>query len=216
MASASSASTSAPKRKVTVAPAPAVGGAGAPVTTDVESFWLAVDGKGKKKPPTQLERYIAKESPAHIIRFIAMGGGPRMGTTLEEFARFRFKNLAKRHAGKEETGYDHVTKAPADVYIEQKSSGYWKNKGDDFKWQHVEVDHKWNMLLLCGIGYTDCHFWGMNRATFLRLIDEKKITNQGNKAGDSSEGMWFWYSAVKEALTPIRTDAELLAFASAL
>ena len=69
------------------------------------------------------------------------------------------------------------------------------------------------MLLLCGIEYTDVKFWGMNRATFNALIAEKKITNQGNKAEDSSEGMWFWYSDVKTSLVELKTDADLLAFA---
>ena len=58
---------------------------------DIEAFWNSMDGK--KKKPTQLERYVAKNSPQYITKFIAIGGGPKMGVTLEEFARFRFKNL---------------------------------------------------------------------------------------------------------------------------
>ena len=181
-------------------------------TTDMEAFWTSLEGK--KKKPSQLERYVAKKSPEYITKFIAIGGGPKMGTTLEEFARFRFKSLAKRKKGKEETGYDHVISCAKDVLVEQKSSGHWGE--DDFTWQHVEPAHKWNMLLLCGIGYTQIHFWGMNRTTFNALIEAKKITNQGNKAGESSEGMWFSYSDVKDSLTEIRTSEELQAFASSL
>ena len=138
--------------------------------SDVDAYWSSVEGK--KKKPTQLERYIAKKSPASITKFIALGGGPKMGVTLEEFARFRFKNLVKRKKGKSETGYDHIIKTTTDIRVEQKSSGHWGE--DDFTWQHVETAHKWNMLLLCGIGYTDIHFWGMNRATFNELIESKK------------------------------------------
>jgi len=181
--------------------------------TDMETFWTSLEGK--KKKPTQLERYIAKKSPEYITKFIAIGGGPKMGTTLEEFARHRFKNLAKRKKGAAETGYDHLLKAGAtDIHVEQKSSGHWGE--DDFTWQHVEAAHKWNMLLLCGIGYTEIHFWGMSRATFKSLVEAKKITNQGNKAGESSEGMWFSYSDVKDSLTLIRTAEELATFASSL
>ena len=72
------------------------------------------------------------------------------------------------------------------------------------------------MLLLCGIDYTSVKFWGMDRKTFSRLISEKKITNQGNKAGESSEGMWFNYSDVKDSLVEIQIDQQLLDFASSL
>ena len=73
----------------------------------------------------------------------------------------------------------------------------------------------WNILLLCGIDYTDVKFWVMDRTTFAKLISDGKITNQGNKLGDSSEGRWFNYSDVKDYLTEIQTEEQLLAFASA-
>ena len=178
----------------------------------LDRFWKSMEGKEK---PNQLQRYEAKGSPESIKKFIAIGGGPKMGTTLEQFARFRFPTLQKRSKGKDQTGYDHLIQVGnKTVYVEQKSSGHWGES--DFKWQHVEDKHMWNILLLCGIGYQEVHFWGMNRATFQQLIQDKKITNQGNKAADSSEGMWFNYSDVKEALTRIETEEDLQRFASLL
>ena len=171
----------------------------------VDAFWKSIVGKVN---PTQLQRYEAKGAPEGIKKFIAIGGGPKMGTTLEQYARFRFKNLCKRNSGREETGYDHCIRiGEKTVYIEQKSSGHWGE--NDYKWQHVESKHKWAMLLLCGIDYTDVKFWAMDRKTFNRLISDRKITNQGNKTGESSEGMWFNYSDVKEALIEIQTEEEL-------
>lgn len=182
------------------------------MATEIELFWESILGKAK---PTQLQRYEAKNAPEGILAFIRIGGGPKMGTILEQYARYRFKNLQKRAKGADETGYDHLLKlAPKDILIEQKSSGHWGE--NDYKWQHVEIKHKWNMLLLCGIDYTSVKFWGMDRKTFSRLISEKKITNQGNKTGESSEGMWFNYSDVKDSLVEIQTEEQLLAFASSL
>ena len=179
---------------------------------EIDNFWKSISGK---KSPTQLQRYEMKNAPEGIKKFIAIGGGPAMGTTLEHYARFRFKNLEKRRKGKEETGYDHRIKLQLkDILVEQKSSGHWGE--DDYKWQHVELKHKWNMLLLCGIDYTTVKFWGMDRKIFSRLISEKKITNQGNKTGESSEGMWFNYSDVKDSLVEIQTEEQLLQFASSL
>jgi len=174
-----------------------------------QEFWTS---SKKKITQTQLQRYQAKGSPEYILRFISIGGGPGMGTTMESFARFKFKNLAKRSKGSSETGYDHILKIEDKVvYVEQKSSGHWGE--NDFKWQHVEKDHKWNILLLCGITYTEVKFWGMNREVFNRLCSESKITNQGNKTGDSSEGVWFNYSNVKDSLVEINNEKELASFA---
>jgi hypothetical protein len=177
--------------------------------TTMENFWKSVESKQK---PNQLQRYEKKNAPEYIKKFIAIGGGPKMGITMEKYARFQFSVLKKRKQGKEETGYDHIleTKNSGEFYIEQKSSGHWGE--DDFKWQHVEEKHKWNILLLCGITYTRVRFWFMSRDTFMRLIEEGKITNQGNKAGDSSEGRWFSYSVVKDFLVEVTTDEEIETF----
>jgi hypothetical protein len=175
-----------------------------------EQFWT---GSLKKAGQTQLQKYQAKNSPEYILKFIAIGGGPRMGITMEAFARFKFKSLQKRNKGADQTGYDHIlTVGEKTVYIEQKSSGHWGT--DDFKWQHVEKDHKWNILLLCGITYTEVRFWGMSRAIFEKLVSENRITNQGNKAGASSEGAWFNYSDVKDSVQVIDNDNDLMKFGS--
>jgi len=178
--------------------------------THVDNFWKSPQGKQK---PTQLQRYVQKKAPEGIQKFIAMGGGPKMGTTLENFARFFFKSLEKRSKGKDQTGYDHKIKVGQNfIFVEQKSSGHWGD--DDYKWQHVEPKHKWQILLLCGIDYDSVKFWVMDRKTFYLLISEKKITNQGNKVGESSEGLWFNYSDVKDSLVEILNNEELVQFAS--
>jgi len=50
----------------------------------------------------------------------------------------------------------------------------------------------------------------MNRKTFNFLVSENKITNQGNKKEDSSEGMWFSYSDVKNHLIEINNNEQLI------
>ena len=182
--------------------------------TKIEQFWQTLETTSKL---SQLQRYEQHNAPESIKKFIAIGGGPRMGATLEKYARFHFPLLQKRDKGKLETGYDQLILPPVNtrkIYVEQKSAGHWGET--DYTWQHIEKKHKWDMLLLCGIDYTDIKFWGMNRATFNQLITENKITNQGSKAEESSEGMWFSYTDVQHALTPIETDDQLREFAAAL
>lgn len=180
--------------------------------TRIDAFWKSIEGTQK---PTQLQRYAAKQSPECIKKFIAIGGGPKMGTTLEQFARFNFSSLNKRKKGKNQTGYDQLIKVDSrEILVEQKSSGHWGD--NDYKWQHVEEKHKWHMLLLCGIDYTEVRFWVMDRKIFNELKNKGKITNQGNKEGDSTEGVWFNYSDVKDSLIEIKTNEDLIQFASSL
>lgn len=178
------------------------------IKSKYDSFWE----KNSNGKPSQIERYEKHNSPIGIQRFIRIGGGPKMGVTLEKFAREEFSSLHKRDAGKN-TGYDHKISLPSkEIYIEQKSSGHWGES--DYKWQHVEDKHKWDILLLCGIDYEEIKFWVMNRAVFNKLIEEKKITNQGNNTGESSEGRWFNYSDVADSLIQIKTNEELLQYVS--
>lgn len=177
----------------------------------IRNFWSHEADASK----TQLERYREKEAPPEIQKFIELGGGQRLGTTCERFARYVFPCMEKRRTGKGQTGYDHLlTIQNMDFHIEQKTSTYW-GATEDFKWQHLETDHMWDIALLCGIDYHDVKFWAMNRETFHRLIAEGKITSQGDKEGNSKEGYWFNYSDVADDLTRIETSEDLIAFVSA-
>jgi hypothetical protein len=159
---------------------------------------------------SQLERYKVKKSPDYILKFIEMGGGPKMGCMLEKFSRFQFQCLKTRFSGKNQSGYDHrIEIGDKNIFIEQKSSGHWGI--DDYKWQHVEPKHEWKLLLLCGIDYNDIRFWVMDRTTFNTLVSEKKIVKQGGE--NSEQGMWFSYSDVKDSITLIQTNDELLQIA---
>ncbi len=149
---------------------------------------------------TQLQRYESQHSPQEIKDIISFGGGPKMGAYMEHFARFNFPCLLVRSG----TGHDHLYQ---DYKIEQKSSGHWGEL--DYKWQHIEEKQDWDILLLCGIDYQEIHFWTMSRRLFRTLLQEGSITNQGKKSGESSEGVWFNYSDVKEFLIEVRTEAQL-------
>ena len=183
-------------------------------TSEIKSKYDRFWEKNSDGKPSQIERYEKHNSPIGIQKFIRIGGGPKMGVTLEKFAREELSCLQKRDKGKN-TGYDHkISLVSKEIYVEQKSSGHWGE--NDYKWQHVEEKHKWDILLLCGIDYDEIKFWVMNRTVFNILITGKKITNQGNNTGESSEGMWFNYSDVVDSLIQINTNEELLQYVSIL
>ncbi len=158
-----------------------------------------------KSKPCQIDRYEANKSPDEIKKIISFGGGPKMGSYMEHFARFNFPSLKTR----ENTGHDQVLHGNEyKIKVEQKSSGHWGQ--EDYKWQHIEDKHDWDILLLCGIDYQDIKFWTMNRKMFQAMLEEGKITNQGKKSGESSEGVWFNYSDVKDVLVEVQTNEQLV------
>jgi hypothetical protein len=172
------------------------------------NFWNSIN---ISKKLTQFERYKSMNSPECILKFISIGGGPGLGTMLENYARYKFDILNKRISGKNNTGYDHIINTTNSViFVEQKSSSYWSNF--DFKFQHIELKHKWNILLLCSIGYTNIFFYGLKRNTIMFLIKNGKITNQGDKSNNSTEGFWFNYKNVKDYLIELHTSEQLYNF----
>jgi hypothetical protein len=180
----------------------------------LDAYWASA-ARGPKKM-TQLERYTAAGAPESILKIIRLGGGPGMGTTMEKIARHYFSDMLLPRAtktGASETGYDHrCVVHDRHMLVEQKSSGLWGDAPNSFKWQHIEVDHKWEFLLLAGIQYAGIDYWAMRRVDFLAAVAAGAATNQGNKAKESSEGVWMDYASVAPWLVPIKTKADLEAF----
>lgn len=183
-------------------------------TTDLDTFWASARGVKKL---TQLERYEAAGAAESVMKIIRLGGGPAMGTTMEKIARHVFAGplMPRARGGASETGYDHLyTRADGRALcVEQKSAGLWSDAPNSFRWQHIEADHKWDILLLAGIQTTGVDFWGMRRADFLAAVAAGAATNQGNKSKDSSEGIWMDYPSVATWLAPIKSKADFEAFA---
>jgi hypothetical protein len=173
---------------------------------ELSKFWQKIDITNKKKE-TQLETYIKNGASENILRFIKLGGGSALGSTSEQFCKFKFNKLQNRIKG--DTSHDHTIIVDNKIIkIEQKTSTL--NKAGDFMWQHVAEKHPWNILLLMAIDYKEIKFYAMNKETFTKLVKEGKITNQGSKNKDSEQGMWFRYSNVKNDIITITTNEDII------
>jgi hypothetical protein len=176
------------------------------IINELSKFWNTID-ETKKTKESQLETYIRNGSNENILRFIKLGGGPALGSTAEQFSKFKFSKLKERLKG--DTSHDHTIIINKKIIkIEQKTSTL--NKSGDFMWQHIAVKHPWNILLLMGIHYNEIRFYGINKDTFKKLVDEGKITNQGSKNKDSEQGMWFRYSNVKNDIMTITANEDII------
>ena len=188
------------------------------ISADRLAELLARDTKNAGE--TQLQRYERLGASKSVLDIVRRGGGPAMGAQCERLFRDEWKSLipreSKKTSGVVTTGYDHRVQTVGWKYLEQKTSGLWSDEENDFHWQHIELDHPWHGLLLVGIGLHGMRAWGMTRKDFESCVADGRATNQGNKAKNSSEGIWMTYRNVHACLTPLSNEADLLAFVATL
>ena len=139
----------------------------------------------KEKKKTQLDYYKENKSSQDILYYVDTPGKSFGEKYMENVAREYFR-LEK----KKDTTHDHVKLSKT---IEQKSARYHAN-GTDWKWQHIEMKHPFDHLLLCGLDFHSIRFFIAPRENVEKLIELKIITGQGKKINGSAEpqqGYWF-------------------------
>ena len=139
-----------------------------------------------KRPETQLEFYIKNNTSEEILPYVDLQGKTFGEKHMEKIAKEYF-NLGDRIS----STHDHTKCGKT---LEQKSARYHAN-GDDWKWQHIEMTHKWDYLLLCGLDFKDIKFYIASRKIVETLIADGIITGQGKKKdGIAQPQQAYWFS----------------------
>ena len=174
------------------APAPNLEGIQEPLTQP-QSVSVSVDRlkalrsfQGHQQRLTQLDHYRANQALPEILFYVGLTG-PACGNAMEDVAREIFQ-LDKRLS----SCHDHTF---GRFKIEQKTARYHAN-GADWKWQHIELKHSWDLLMLTGIDYQSLHFYITTRQKVEELIELGVITGQGKKnkltgVAEAQQGYWF-------------------------
>lgn len=87
--------------------------------------------------------------------------------------------------------------------IEIKSSRFW-NKQSDFKWQHIEPEHDWDILLCVSLTQYGLNIEAITKDQVIYFIKNNCIHQQGN------QGFWVWSKDIY--LTPIKSKSDLIKF----
>lgn len=152
------------------------------VIEHMEIYQLFVATQG----PTQLDHYMQHNSPESILYFVNCSGKTFGEKYMEQLARAHFQ-LDPRI----DSGHDHTKLTKK---IEQKSARYHAN-GGDFKWQHIEMNHEFDYLLLTGLDYTMIRNYIASRQIVEELIQIGIIQGQGKKNSEgiaaAQQGYWF-------------------------
>jgi len=87
--------------------------------------------------------------------------------------------------------------------IEIKSARYWAGQ-DDCKWQHIEPDHDYDIVLFVLLDFQGLKVWGIKKTLLMgEMCDKKIVTKQGK------QGMWVKKSDIIDYLTPLYTIEDL-------
>lgn len=147
-----------------------------------------------KLPKTQIDFY--KENNAHIeiLKYVELTG-KSFGEKYMEALASEYFNLCKRESSESKSGsgsgHDHTKNSKR---IEQKSARYHAC-GGDWKWQHIEMKHAWDYLLLCGLDFQDIKYYIASRTVVEKLINEGVIVGQGKKVdGVAQPQQAYWFS----------------------
>ena len=136
---------------------------------------------------SQLEYYTQNNASPEIMRYVPLQGKTFGEKCMEPIAKEYF-NLEPRN----DSGHDHVKNGKT---LEQKSAR-WHGNGNDWKWQHIEMAHDWDCLLLCGLDFNDIKYYIASRKVVENLIEDGIITGQGkkNENGVAQPQQAYWFS----------------------
>ena len=138
----------------------------------------------------QLRFYKRYNATENILKLVCLN--PRsFGCLVEKIAIEKFEMTKSSHPS-----FDSVKNG---TRYEIKTSRYWAGtKTPTFKWQHIEPDHPWDVLLLIGVDFNDLVYYEMTRDNFNSLLGNE-IKLQG---GGSGQGYWFSLNDIpREKLT---------------
>jgi len=135
---------------------------------------------------TQEEYYRDNGSPESILQYVRLPG--------KTFGEKWCESICKEHFNmdqRSDSSHDHTKEGKT---IEQKSSRFGGN-GAEWKWQHIEMSHNWDYLLLTGLEFTGFRFYITGREKVEELIREVVITGQGKKdengVAQPQQAYWF-------------------------
>ncbi len=140
-------------------------------------------------PRSQEEYYSENGSPESILRYTRLPG--------KTFGERHAERLCKEHFNMEQridSTHDHIK---LDKKIEQKSARFGAN-GAGWKWQHIEMNHGFDYLLICGLDFQGFEFYITSRNRVEELIEAGVITGQGrqdeNGIAQPQQAYWFTVS----------------------
>ena len=138
------------------------------------------------KPRSQVDHYLENKTDPELMKYVELSNGA-FGSRMESLVQDWFGWDSRT-----DSGHDHRMNGKT---IEQKSSRFTA-KGGEWMWQHIELKHPWDYLLICGLNFNSINFYICSRDKIEELVRLGVITGQGKKDGEgvSSAQQAYWFS----------------------
>jgi hypothetical protein len=147
-----------------------------------------------KEKETQLKYYKRMNSCDEVLQLVSLDSKP-FGSESEKIIR-EILNLGARTSSQND-GTRNGKK------IEIKSARYWAGE-DNCRWQHLEPDHDYDIVLLVLLDFQGFKIWSIKKSLLMGELREKKIvTDQGK------QGFWTTKSSILPYVTPINSISDL-------
>lgn len=154
--------------------------------------------KKVSKKMSQMDYYISKSSSAEALKLVSLGN-KAFGAAIEDIVR-ECLSLGPRSSSQNDATF-------GERKIEIKAARYWAGK-DDCKWQHLEPDHDYDLVLFCLMDFHELRVWAIKKDVLMGDLRERKIVTFQGK-----QGWWTTKKAIMPFLTPIQTVEDMAAFA---
>ena len=155
--------------------------------------------------PTKLNFYKKHGADKRVLKLVKLEN-KRFGTYIEKIIK-KYLSLEKSFS----TGHDFVINLLDNKILkgEIKSSRIWGYKEEDYRWQHVMLEHDYDFLLLVGLHFDGLKIWVLTKSKLMELFKNNIIKKQGGAEG---QGVWFSFLKIKNYLYDFKNMEDLIKF----
>ena len=147
----------------------------------------------------QTKFYSKNNATEEIMELVSMES-KKFGTNMENII-CELLDLQKRTSTQNDATFNGTK-------IEIKSARYWSGTNYDCKWQHIEKNHDYDVILFALLDFDKIKLWSIKKDIIFSdlFIQNKILTHQGK------QGYWTKKSDILDHLTEIDTKDDFLEF----
>lgn len=141
----------------------------------------------------QLQYYKEHHASSNILKLVKLNNR-QFGCIVEKIIRqlLKLKTIS-------DTTCDALLE---EKRIEIKASRYWVSDRPTFRWQHIEPEHNFDIIIFVAVNFSSLDIYALSKKTLLLLIQNGIVKQQG---GGSGQGYWCDLKIVYPFLTKINT-----------
>jgi hypothetical protein len=162
------------------------------------NYWVRTKAYNTINFKSQADYYKSNNSNETILRLVSLDS-KRFGSAIESIICELFK-LEKRTSPQ----HDAILKTnDKSTKIEIKSARYWSD-GDDCKWQHIELEYDYDVVLFVLLDFNGFVIYGIKKSILVGKLKEIGVLKK-----QGIQGWWIKKSDATKHCVEIKTTKDL-------